>query len=568
MLTRLMGGSVYDPLHGQSGQVQDLYLRDDRIVSPPLADEPIDQAIDVTGCILMAGAIDMHTHIGGGKLNIARQLLPEQQRRARCATQARIADPIARSAQRFDHLQRGGTDGFLPSSFIAGTRYAQMGYSACFEPAVLPSGARLAHYEMADVPMVDTGGYVLLGNDTILLELLSEAAPQSQINDYVAWMVTATQCLGVKVVNPGGIDAFKWNARQLDIDAAHPHYGITPRQIIHSLTTAVDQLGLPHPLHVHTSNLGVPGNWESTLKTIEAAAGNRIHLAHAQFHSYGNDGPWHFSSQAASIASAINATPRATLDVGQILFGQTVTVSADAMHQYGHHKLARPERWNVMDFDCQAGCGVVPFRYRRKRFVHGLQWAIGLELLLLIDDPWRVFLTTDHPNGGPFTFYPHLIRLLMDRSFRESVIDQLPKESAEASQLRGISRQYTLEEIAILTRAGPARVLGLRNHGHLAVGAIADVVCYRPNDDFETMFAHPALVVRRGQVVLRDGLFVGSAQPRCFTSRPPISGRVTDWLGPKIAAHYGVQPGNFRITDTEMAESIGRPVETVPLIAT
>ena len=59
----------------------------------------------------------------------------------------------------------------------------------------------------------------------------------------------------------------------------------------------------------------------------------------------------------------------------------------------------------------------MPYRYR-KDFYGSLQWAIGLELFLLIDDPWRVFFTTDHPNGAPFTAYPELFELLMSREAR------------------------------------------------------------------------------------------------------------------------------------------------------
>src|SRR2546430_3031579 len=47
------------------------------------------------------------------------------------------------------------------------------------------------------------------------------------------------------------------------------------------------------------------------------------------------------------------------------------------------------------------------------------QWAVGLELFLLARDPWRVVLSTDHPNGGSFLSYPRLIRLLMDRAYRD-----------------------------------------------------------------------------------------------------------------------------------------------------
>ena len=62
-------------------------------------------------------------------------------------------------------------------------------------------------------------------------------------------------------------------------------------------------------------------------------------------------------------------------------------------------------------------------RYRDKsKFVNAMQWVIGLETFLLFDDPWRIFPTTDHPNGAPFHFYPHLIRLLMDKSFRDEML--------------------------------------------------------------------------------------------------------------------------------------------------
>ena len=29
-------------------------------------------------------------------------------------------------------------------------------------------------------------------------------------------------------------------------------------------------LGLPHPVHIHCNNLGLPGNWRTTLATMEA----------------------------------------------------------------------------------------------------------------------------------------------------------------------------------------------------------------------------------------------------------------------------------------------------------
>lgn len=544
MLIRLKGGLLYDPKQHLAGDRRDLFIQDDRIVAPPPSDRTIDLEYDLNDLVVMGGAIDIHTHIAGGKLALARQLMPEQQ------AGARVGRIVGRS----------GTGGFLPSAAETGYRYAELGYAACFEPAVLPSNARAAHLEMADVSLVDSGGYVLLGNDPLLFELLAEKAPPARIAEYVSWMVHATQCLGVKVVNPGGIDAFKWNVRQLDLDDEHPRYGVTPRAVVAALTRAVDDLRLGHPLHVHASNLGVPGNWQSTLATIRAAEGRRIHLAHAQFHSYGTEGSHKFSSRAAEIAECINRHPEVSLDVGQIVFGQTVTVSADTMHQFANRKLARPARWCIQDFECEAGCGVVPFRYRDKKFVHALQWAIGLELLLLIRNPWQVLLTTDHPNGGPFTSYPHLIRLLMDRGFRESVLDELPKGIDSVTNLRGISREYSLHEVAVMTRCAPARLLGLSKLGHLGVGGSADIVAYRPQQDRQAMFARPAFVFRRGVRAVRDGQLLEnhSLPTACWVARPSLDPATEKWLAPRFAEHHLVRAGNFRISEAEMSEEMGR----------
>jgi formylmethanofuran dehydrogenase subunit A len=78
----------------------------------------------------------------------------------------------------------------------------------------------------------------------------------AQIRDYTAWTIHASKAMGVKVVNPGGISAFKFNQRKLDVDENHVHWQVTPRQVLHTLARALRELGVPHPLHIHGSNLG------------------------------------------------------------------------------------------------------------------------------------------------------------------------------------------------------------------------------------------------------------------------------------------------------------------------
>lgn len=499
MLTRISGVRSIDPersvartANSESGiSGEDIWVRDRLLVGPPGIDVQPDLEIDGSGCFAMAGGIDLHTHIGGGKLTLARMLLRDQM-------------PPWREAEFGDHRQPGDSR-FLPSASVTAERYLDMGYTTCLEPAVIPCNARSAHAEMADVRGIDTGGYCLLGNDEVLLQMISEGVQQEVINAYVAWMVTATRCIAVKVVNPGGISAFKFNTRSFDVDTPHPKYNVTPGKIIRTLCRAVYEIGLAHPLHVHCSNLGVPGNIASTLATIKAADGYPIHLTHAQFHCYGTDGPYKFSSAASQLVEAMKQHPNVTIDVGQIMFGQTVTISADAMHQHENSHHAKPRKSVLLDIECEAGCGVVPFRYRRKEFVHSLQWAIGLELLLMLDDPSRVFLTTDHPNGGPFTAYPHLLALLGNRSLRETALAEIHPDAAASSSLAGTDREYSLDDIAIMTRSAPAMILGLHDRGTLAAGKIADVVLYESNDDLEKMFAKPKMVFKSGRLIRENG---------------------------------------------------------------
>jgi len=539
MLTVLKGGKVYDPANGVDGSVRDIHVRDGVIVALPAGGDRAGAEFDVTGKVVMAGAIDLHTHIGGGKVNLARALLPEDQR-----------------AHRHPHTAhtRACTGHAAPSTFATGYRYAEMGYTTCFEPAIVPVNARHAHLEMGDIPIVDKGGYAMLGNDDFLLRLLAEDAPRQAINDYVAWTLDATQCIGIKVVNPGGISAFKFNARKLDLDEASPHYRVTPRRVLVVLARALHDLGVPHPLHVHGCNLGVPGNVDTTLATIAGAEGLPLHLTHVQFHSYGTDGERGFSSGAARIAEAVNAHPNISVDVGQVMFGQTVTASGDTMAQYRNRRFAHPKKTITMDIECEAGCGVVPFRYRDANFVNALQWAIGLETFLLVADPWRVFLTTDHPNGAPFTSYPHLVRLLMDRTFRDERLALLHEDARTASGLASIRREYSLYEIAIMTRAGPARILGLRDRGHLGVGAAADITVYDDLADREAMFARPALVFKDGVLVARDGAIVEVTRGATHTVKPAFDRSITGPLGAYFERYRGMKLANVPIGAEELNE--------------
>ncbi len=492
---RITGGKVYDPRNGVDGAVADVCIEDGRIVASLPDDAPV---LDARGLIVMPGGVDIHCHIAGPKVNLARRLEPERHR----------ADPVPRRVVRSDdgpRVLRSGAGGVVPSTFATGYRYAGLGYTSAFEAAVPAIGARQAHQELNDTPVIDKAFFLLFGNDDFLLRLLARGE-QELARHYMAYMLRAARAYTVKVVNPGGVAAWKAGAAISGLDEALPGYdGVTPRRIVQAIASAADELGLPHPMHIHCNNLGVPGNADTTLETMRAVEGRRAHFTHIQFHAYGSTEDGRPTSRARELVEYVDAHPNLSVDVGQVMFGAATAMTADTRVAHLLHRLSG-RKWVAMDVELESGCGIVPYEYSEKSYVHTLQWAVGLEFFLLARDPWRVVLSTDHPNGGSFLSYPRLIRLLMDRTFRDEQIRKVNPRALEGTALAdGLDREYTLYEIAIITRAAPARLLGLEHKGHLGPGADADITIYAPAEDVETMFSTPRYVFKRGELVVEDG---------------------------------------------------------------
>ena len=91
----------------------------------------------------------------------------------------------------------------------------------------------------------------------IHLKSIHKKKGQNFINDYVAYTVESTKCLGLKVINAGGTEFFKQGGSSFNLDDIVPHYGVSSRQILKTLNIANEDLKIKHPLHVHCNNLGI-----------------------------------------------------------------------------------------------------------------------------------------------------------------------------------------------------------------------------------------------------------------------------------------------------------------------
>ncbi len=542
-LLKISGGTVYDPANGVDGQIADIWIRDGKVVAAP-SDPAIrpDKVIDAAGLVVMPGGVDMHSHIAGPKVNAARKLRPEDKR---------DGPFVPRTA-----LTRSGTIGSVPSTFATGYLYAGLGYTTAFDAAVPPLGARHAHEEFADTPVIDKGFLVLLGNNHYALRQIA-VGDGERLRAYAAWLLSSAKGYGIKLVNPGGVEVWKQGGSAIEgLDSQVAAFDVTPRQIITALAQTAMDLRLPHAVHIHCNNLGMPGNWTTTQNTMAALEGRRAHLTHIQFHSYGGgpDDQGTFRSRVPELADYVNAHDNLTVDVGQVLFGETTSMTGDGPLGYYLHKVTG-RKWLNAETECEAGCGIVPITYKDKSFVHALQWAIGLEWYLMVEDPWRVAMSTDHPNGGSFLAYPEIVQLLMDRTYRQEILERLPARVKERCHLKELSREYTLNEIAIITRAGPARILGLKNKGHLGIGADGDVCLYTPGADRKAMFELPRLVIKSGQVIVEQGEIRQEHRGQTLHVEPGYDEgqvpRIRQWF----EDHYTLRFANYPVAAEELAHA-------------
>ena len=535
---RITGGAVHDPANGVDGEVGDICIEGGSIVAELPSGVP---TLDAKGMVIMPGGVDIHSHFASSSCNHARRMIPDEH--------AMDPAPAPRLQDADGAPSRSGTGGSVPSTFTTGYRYAGLGYTTAFDAAVAPLLARHSHAELDDTPCVDGGIFVLLGNDEYLLRQI-EAGERERARDYAAWLLQSTGGYAIKIVNPGGVEAWKTGQRNLTaIDDALDGRRITPRAILETLADAANDLRLPHSVHIHCNNLGRPGNAETTLASMQALSGRRAHFTHLQFHCYGGGDGKGWSSAGPKVMEYVNAHPEVSTDVGQVMFGPAMTITADAPVEYLLHK-SSGRRWTNVDIELETGCGIVPLNYKEKAAVSALQWAIGLELFLLSSDPWRVVLSTDHPNGGSFLSYPALIQLLMDRAVRDERLKLAnPKLLAGSALADGIAREYTLNEIAIITRAGPARVLGLRKKGHLAPGADADITIYQRDPDIAKMFATPRYVLKSGTLIVEEGQLRRAPSGRRLRVAPRFDEAVVPDLRRHFETFSSVSFANYPVGD-------------------
>ncbi|VAX17097.1 Formylmethanofuran dehydrogenase subunit A [hydrothermal vent metagenome] len=457
-------GQVIDPANSEDSVSRPLYIQDGK-VTDSAGNSP--EKLDATGCVVMPGGVDIHTHVAGA-----------------------------------------GSQAQLAQAEQTGLLYGQMGYTTLLDPALYPALSPSAHKIAQKIPQTDKGFLAILSPQAEALKLI-EKKDWSALKNFISHTVTGSMAHSLKLVNPGGeVCHYAGIDKQLD------GFNVTPRKMITAVSNAITELSLPHPLHLHLNDTGTTAGYKTAIGTIELLEGREAHIPHMQFSTYGEKDK-KTVSMAPYVAEKINLNKNISIDIGQVVFGSTVTITADNELAQRLRHVTGNSGHNI---EAGHGCALhmTQYEYSSESVMNSMQWTAGLELALLVDDPWQVFISTDHPNGGPFTAYPYIINLLMNKDFRDEEFSRIHPKAQNNSPLKNISREYSLYEIAIATRCGPARRLGLANKGTLKTCADADIAIYKKDNNFDSMFRNPAWVIKGGEITAKDGKTIKMVEGRNF----------------------------------------------------
>ncbi|MCS7127707.1 MAG: formylmethanofuran dehydrogenase subunit A [Sulfolobales archaeon] len=565
----IRNGLVYDPLNGVNGEEIDIGVKDGRIVDPSEINVAEAINIDAKGKVVMPGGIDIHSHIAGPKVNVGRLIRPE--------------DHYLTNIPHRLPYKRAETGLTVPNTFKIGYEYARMGYTLVAEPASPPIKTRHTHEELNAIPMIDKMTFILVDSNWIALDLI-QGGEKEVLAAYLGWLLYATKGYALKIVDPGSDVAWMMKGKGIDLDEQIPGYNLTPRDIIKATGEAAQVLNLPHKVHVHCNRLGYPGNYATTLKTMgltkditKLSEKPVLHITHVQFTGYKGDSWTNLESGGEDIAKELNANPNVTLDLGQVIPGRpATTMTADAPFEYVLYHLTR-WKWSTSDVEVESASGIVPYRYRKKNYVNTIQWTIGLEVALLSRDMWRIYLTTDHPNGGPFIDYPKVIAWLMSKKAREDFMRELSQRALRKTSLPAIDRELSLYDIAVITRAASAKLLGLeKTRGHLGLGAEADIAIYdidprrvdlsKQYDKVIRAFRRAYMTIKSGEIVVRNGEIVRTTYGRTIYVKPELPIDLLKDLEKMISAkfkqYYSISLNNFIIGEHELKKGVEVALKT------
>ena len=157
-------------------------------------------------------------------------------------------------------------------------------------------------------------------------------------------------------------------------------------------------------------------------------------------------------------------------------------------------------------------------------------WANALDIALTVKNIWQLQFSINFPNYANITDVPEIATWLINKSARDDFMKDMNGEFLKDNPLINNNNTLTFNEFVILTRASPAKSLGLGSiKGNLGVGSDADINILNINindidlskdsNGFKTTLSNIEYVIKAGNIIKEQEKIDLSHQGKIFWSQ-------------------------------------------------
>ncbi|MFX1407591.1 MAG: amidohydrolase family protein [Promethearchaeota archaeon] len=453
----LKNGFIFDPFNDLAGEIKDILIEEGKIVEK-FSNEKDVKEINVKGKTVIPSAIDIHSHVASQQLSWIRLL--------------------GINNAKFKQGWKGLTFESIAKSYISN------GFTFILEANVFPSLVKHTIFNLKQIPVLDKAILLNLSNYWPL-ELEFQRGMEEEATIFLSELLEITKGFGFKVYNP--FEAENWNFQKLreNLSEKGRLYNFNPIDIYEKFIKYNEKLKLPHSIHAHIEgyeNTEGKKNLNQLIEKIQSLdltsispttskfERNQImHLAHAS--SYNIDG------DNNNIVNLLNNNDKFDLDLGFCGFNEINPLITDdrrlinlLQNNANPFKLIR----SAVEFE---GDTFATFRtFDKKNKNHTNIWANALDLALNIKNIWQIQFSINFPNYAMVEDIPEIITWLVSKEARTNFMKDLNQESIKNHHLINTNKELNFNDIVILTRASPAKSLGIGSYkGNLGFGSDGDL---------------------------------------------------------------------------------------------
>ncbi len=508
----IKNGIVYDPLNEINEEQKDILIENGIIVEKFSSESDIKE-IDAKNKTVIPAALDIHTHIASQQVNWARL--------------------IGSNNKKFREIWQGFSLENIAKDYLAN------GYTFVLDANTYPSLASQTIFNFKYLPVLDKG-MLLNASNLWVLESEFERAKIDDIATFLSYLLSTCKGFGIKAYNPFEAETWNFNNLRESIEQGGKLYNFFALEVYMNLTKAVEKLALPHSIHAHIEGYeNEVGNKNlstllEALKSIELTHQNNSKFDRSQIFHLAHGNSYNINGNISELISFFNDNQSIDMDLGLIgfdpinpLITSDRTLITSHLNSHNNSTLFR----NAIETE---GDTFVSLRKFNKSNEHDCKlWENGIALALQVNNKWQLQLSLNFPHYSHINNIPKIATWLLSSKARQAFMKDMNQKFVKNSQLSNNEDVLSFYEYIVISRASPAKSLGLGNiKGGFTPGADGDVNILNINlQDLDLSNDYSKLqnaletmeyVIKNGTIVKKEEILTLDEQGKIFWSEGTI----------------------------------------------